>query len=194
MGQVSVPLSKRALDRLRCHRWSVACLVACLAAFLPAFLRAADEPLEYQVKAAFLLNFTKFTEWPAAAFEGSDSPIAICVLGDDPFGKTLDQVVAGEVVEGRKVSVQRIAEAPPAKSCQVVFVSLPTKDAVKLLPVLGPGVLTVGEGERFLKEGGMVAFVIENRRVRFGINQTVAQNAGLKLSSRLLRVAKTVEK
>ena len=83
---------------------------------------AADEPLEYQVKAAFLLNFTKFIDWPAAAFATPDSPISICILGDDPFGQTLDEIVEGEVVNGRKVIVQRIKRAPPPKSCQVLFV------------------------------------------------------------------------
>ena len=84
---------------------------------------AHAEPLEYQVKAVFLLNFTKFIEWPTAAFGAADSPIAICVLGDDPFGSTLDQVVAGEVVSGRKVVVQRIKKALPPQSCQVLFFS-----------------------------------------------------------------------
>jgi|SRR5450432_1306688 hypothetical protein len=155
---------------------------------------AAIEPLEYKVKAAFLLNFTKFIEWPAAAFGESDSPIVICVLGDDPFGSTLDQTVAGEVVNGRGVAVQRIKEAPSPKSCQVLFVSRPEKDVLKILPGGGSGILTIGEGESFVHDGGMIAFVVENRRVRFSINQTAAENAGLKLSSRLLSVARSVKK
>ncbi|HEY6389748.1 MAG TPA: YfiR family protein, partial [Bryobacteraceae bacterium] len=157
-------------------------------------LAAADQPQEYQVKAAFLLNFTKFIDWPATAFGASDSPVAICILGDDPFGAALDQIVEGEVVDGRKISVQRIKRAPPPKSCQVLFAGKPEKAALKILPGLGPGVLTVSEGESFARSGGMIAFVIENRRVRFDINLTVAENAGLKLSSKLLSVARTVEK
>jgi hypothetical protein len=155
--------------------------------------READEPLEYQVKAAFLLNFTKFIEWPPAAFGAADSPIAICVLGDDPFGNALDQVVAGEVVNGRKVVVQRIKKALPPQSCQVLFFSR-TENPLNTLPGVGPGVLTIGEGEHFTHEGGMIAFVLENRRVRFGINETAAEAAGLKLSSKLLNVARFVKK
>lgn len=155
---------------------------------------AAEETLEYQVKAAFLLNFTKFIDWPAAAFAQPDSPVSICILGEDPFGPALDQIVAGEVVNGRKVAAERIKRAPASRSCQVLFVAKSEKGGAKLLSGLGPGVLTVGEGESFLREGGMIAFVLDNRRVRFEINQTVAENAGLKLSSKLLNVAITVEK
>jgi hypothetical protein len=156
--------------------------------------QAADDPLEYQVKAAFMLNFTKFIEWPSEAFSASDSPIAICVLGEDPFGNTLDQIVAGEVVNGRKVVAQRIKLAPPPKSCQVMFVGKSEEEVLKSLPDVGFGVLTIGEGEKFVRDRGMIAFVVENRRVRFGINLTAAETAGLKLSSKLLNVARSVEK
>jgi hypothetical protein len=149
---------------------------------------------EYQLKAAFLLNFTKFVEWPATAFEEAGSPIAICILGDDPFGATLNQLVEGEVVNGRKVAAVRIRRAPPPKSCQVLFVGGSEKDVSKILAGLGPGVLTVGEGAGFLRDGGMIAFVMENRRVRFEINQGAATNASLTMSSRLLSVARNVEK
>jgi hypothetical protein len=170
------------------------CLAIGIGPVRPFSVRAADDSLEYQVKAVFLLNFTKFVEWPASAFGAPDSPMAICILGDDPFGSTLDQIVAGEVVSGRKVAVQRMKRAPPPKSCQVLFVGNPGKDGLGILPALGPGVLTVGEGQGFVRDGGMIAFVIEDRRVRFDINQTAADNAGLKLSSRLLNVARSVGK
>ena len=156
--------------------------------------RAADESLEYQVKSAFLLNFTKFVEWPSAAFEAPDSPIAICILGEDPFGATLDQIVAGEVVNSRKVTVVRIKRAPAPKACQVLFLGRPEKEIASLLPSLEDGVLTVGEGESFIRDGGMIAFVIENRRVRFSANQLAAERAGLKISARLLNVARSVKK
>lgn len=155
---------------------------------------AAEESLEYQVKAAFLLNFIKFTEWPASAFADSDSPISICILGVDPFGNALDQLIAGESVNGRKVAIERMKRAPSPKTCQVLFMNKSEKDIDKTLSALGPGILTVGEGESFVRNGGMIAFIIENRRVRFDINQTAAQNSVLKLSSKLLSVARSVEK
>jgi hypothetical protein len=160
---------------------------------LPVLVFAADERLEYQVKAAFLLNFTKFIDWPQTAFETPDSPFAICVLGEDPFGSALDQIVAGEAVKGRRLIVQRIKQAPQPKACQILFVARPEGDTRRIVAELGIGVLTIGDRESFIYEGGMISFQIENRRVRFGINRTNAENAGLRLSSKLLSVARPVE-
>lgn len=156
---------------------------------------AAEEAAsEYDVKAAFLLNFAKFTEWPASAFADSDAPIAICILGKDPFGRTIDELVQGEAANGRKLAVRRVDEPAAAQACQMVFVSGPGKIAAKSVSGLGKGVLTVGEGEGFVRDGGIIGFVVENRRVRFDINQTAAETAALKLSSKLLSVARAVEK
>ncbi len=83
-----------------------------VARFRSLFLSLADSPVEYQVKAAFLLNFTKFIDWPEAAFASKDSPITICILGKDPFGPVLDEIVQGETVNARKVTVQRISQPP----------------------------------------------------------------------------------
>jgi hypothetical protein len=154
---------------------------------------AAEAPTESQIQAAFLLNFTKFIEWPAGSLGPSYSPFNICVMGSNPFGTTLDQVVAGEVVYGRKVAVQKIDRAPEAGFCQIVFTGTQDSDA-KLLARLGPGVLTVGVGQGFIRNGGMIGFVLENRRVSFEINRQAADSAGLVISSRLLAVAKAVTK
>jgi hypothetical protein len=154
----------------------------------------AQTDLEYQVKAAFLLNFAKFVEWPSNAFADSDSPVAICILGKDPFGRAIDDLVQGEQANGRKLIVRRMNELPTPRACQVVFAEGSTKDVAKTLNGLGRSVLTVGEGGSFLRDGGIIAFVIENRRVRFDINQTAAETAALKLSSKLLSVARSIEK
>lgn len=154
----------------------------------------ADNSLEYGVKAAFLLNFTKFVEWPSAAFEDPGSPVQICILGNDPFGRALDEVLAGEEVSGRKVVARRITRPPAAKTCQVLFLSAETKDAARSLTEVPRDVLTVGEGDRFLRDGGMITFVIDDHRVRFDINQTAAESAGLRLSAKLLTVARSVTK
>ncbi len=168
-------------------------LLACVSiSSYPA--RAAEaEPLEYQVKAAFLLNFTKFVQWPASAFADEHSPLAICILGEDPFGNTLTEIVKGETVNGRDIVVQRMRRPEP-KSCQVLYVAKSEKDAARTLADLGTGVLTVGEGEKFLRDGGIIAFVIQDRRVRFDIDQAAAAKARLTLSSRLMNVARSVEK
>ena len=143
------------------------------------------QPTEYQVKAAYLLNFTKFIEWPAS---DSGGPFTICVAGPDPFGTVLNHVVEGETVNGRRIVVRRLDADEEAPSCQMLY----TGGAQP--PSADPGVLTVGEGEAFVKKGGIIGFVIENRRVRFDINQRAAHRAGIALSSKLLSVARTVEK
>jgi hypothetical protein len=188
-------LSQRKPHCRRVRTRRIASILLLLAlCFLRPPMEAADEAPEYQVKGAFLLNFTKFMEWPAGAFADEHAPLAICILGEDPFGNLLDQLVAGEVVGGRALMVRRIKRPPSPKTCQMVFAARPDKEVAKLLTTLGPGVLTVSEGDGFVREGGMIGFVIESRRVRFGINQTAAENAGFKLSSKLLNVAKSVEK
>jgi hypothetical protein len=149
---------------------------------------------EYEVKAAFLLNFAKFVDWPPKAFASPDSPIAICVFGTDPFGSNIDEIVSGEATDGRRLIVRRIIEAPAPRACQIFFTQQSGSGLNGILASLGPGVLTVGEGDGFLRDGGMIAFVIENRRVRFDISQRAADAASLKLSSRLLTVARAVER
>lgn len=150
--------------------------------------------LEYRVKAAFLLNFTKFVEWPPRAFASDRSPISVCILGEDPFGRTLDQTMEGESVDARRLIVQRLQNAPSPGSCQVLFVGRGAKDVPSVLAGVGPGVLTVGEGDEFLHDSGIIAFVIDNRRVTFDINQAAAEKSGMKMSAKLLNVARTVER
>src|SRR5215469_5649927 len=140
----------------RLQRGSVGILAFLILALFPMRSARAVSPVsEYQVEAAFLLNFTKFIQWPETAFADADSPFAICILGDDPFGKILDEVVGGESVNGRKLVVRRIKEPPVGKSCQILFVAA-SESGRSVLRGLGNFVLTVGEGEKFIPEGGMI--------------------------------------
>jgi len=147
--------------------------------------------LEYDVKAAFLFNFTKFVQWPAA-FASAEAPFTICIVGEDPFGRTLDDLVQGESVSGHRINVQRL-QGDTQNSCQLEYVAKNNSIPANALEA-GSGVLTVGEGDEFVRRGGMVGFVIDDRRVRFDISLKAAANAGLKLSSKLLAVARSVEK
>lgn len=169
------------------------CLALLLALFPCLLSTAAETPTESEIQAVFLLNFTKFIEWPAGALGAPYASFNICILGSNPFGAALDQVVAGEVVYGRKVVIQKIDREPETGFCQIVFTS-PQDDDPKMLARLGRGVLTVGMGQHFVRNGGMIAFVLENRRVSFEINRAAAESAGLVISSRLLAVAKAVTK
>ncbi len=169
-------------------RLPVWAILICLCCW-PAHSATPTPSLEYQVKAAFLLNFTKFIEWPAEPGGAFD----ICIVGDDPFDGVLDQIVAGESYQGRRIVVRRVHRPPPA-SCQVVFVGKSEKDVGAFLAGLGRGVLTVGDSPDFLTDGGMIGFTLDKGRVRFDIKEPAASMAGLRLSSKLLSVARVVER
>ena len=171
-------------------KWHIAAL-GLLALQLAAGAGAgAAQPSEFDVKAAFLLNFARFVEWGEGQL--SNSPIAVCVVGEDPFGAALDQAFDGESVGTRRIAPRRL-RALEGRGCDVAYISKSHRDAAKTLAEIPAGVLTVGEGEAFLREGGMIAFVTENRRVRFDINMAAARNGRVRLSSRLLQVARSVK-
>ena len=161
-------------------------------------LAAQTAPLEYQAKAAFLFNFTKFIEWPQTAFAGRESPFRICIAGDSPFEDSLVKdslvkIVEGERVNSRPFVVEKLGREEPAAHCQIVFFGASGGSVQETIPRLGPGVLTVGESDDFLRNGGVIRFVSDNRRVRFDVNQAAAKRANLRISSRLLRIAREVE-
>jgi hypothetical protein len=153
----------------------------------------ADEAGEYKVKAAFLYNFAKFTEWPDRAFTGPAEPMSFCVMGDDPFGDALDSI-KGKTVKEHKVVVKRMSGRSDAGSCHVLFISSSEDGRLEeIISALGQApVLLVGDMNRFAQRGGMIKFLVENNRVSFEINAGAAKGAGLKISSQLLKLAKTV--
>jgi hypothetical protein len=151
-------------------------------------------PTEYQVKAAYLYNFGKFVQWPAAVAPAGD--FSICVLGEDPFGATLDTTIADESINGKKVVVKRIAKPQDALNCHILFIS-PTEEGrlKEILATLGKtGVLTVSDISQFTRRGGMIQFLVDANRVRFEVNLTAAERNGLALSSQLLKVAIRVKR
>lgn len=169
----------------------IACLIA-----LPAALAQAqsDAPTEHQVKAAFLYNFAKFVEWPAEAFSGPAAPLQLCVLGEDPFGSDLRDLVKGKIVGGRAVQVLNPVNLEQSRTCHILFVSPSEKGGTRHIieELSDRSVLIVGDSRGFAEQGGMINFVLENDRVRFEINVKAAERARLKISSRLLNVAKLV--
>jgi hypothetical protein len=181
--------------RLAPGRLGAACLALLLAAggvpagASPAAQASEDVTLEYRVKAAYLFNFTKFIEWPDAAVPPG-APITICVAGDSPFGAALDEIIRGEAVNGRPLAARR---AEPPAGCHVVFVPRGTSPAAALRPFRSLPVLTVGESDDFLRQGGMVNFVIDDGKVRFEIDHEAAERAHVRISSRLLRLARATE-
>jgi len=151
-------------------------------------------PGEYQIKAAFLYNFAKFVEWPSGAFADANSPLIIGVLGDDPLGPSLDQTVKGKSVDGHKITVKRFSRIRDVESCQILFVcsSESGRLARAIESVKGSGVLTVSDIDRFAQRGGIVGFTMDDNKVGFEINVNAAQKASLKISSKLLKLARVV--
>ena len=160
-----------------------------LVLLLPGVARA--QAPEYDLKAAFLFNFVKFVEWPPAAFAGDRTPLTICVYGDDPFGRTLDALVEGERAGERGLLVRRPDSLGGLEGCHVLFVSRSEKDRLGevLAQVQGQPVLTVGDTDGFLRAGGAINFILEGSKVRFLIDQAAAERSGLKISSKLMRLA-----
>ena len=146
---------------------------------------------EYQVKAAFLFNFAKFVEWPPETMDNSRGPIAICVVGQNPFGQSLNDAVSGKTISGRPIAVRMMATYAVGDGCHILFVSGSER---KRLPSIleaarNAGVLTVGDGEGFASEGGMIGFKLDEGKVRFEINLLAAERQKLHISSKLLSLA-----
>jgi uncharacterized protein DUF4154 len=155
----------------------------------------AQAPLEYQVKAAFLYHFASFTQWPAAAFASTSSPLRICVYRDPAFVTQMEATARGESAQGHPLVVAAVARQDEAGNCHILFVpQQETPRAAALLRGLESApVLTVGESDVFLRDGGIVNFVIEEGHVRFDINDKLARQRSLALSSKLLKVARSVQ-
>lgn len=158
--------------------------------------RAAEASLEYRVKAAFLYNFAKFVTWPPQTFAASGEPVVFCIVGPDPFEDLLDSTINGRRIDGRSITVRRVPPSANLAGCQLVFSS--ESDGVGTARVLQaaavPHALTVGESEDFLAQGGMIRLLVDEGKVRFDISVRAAERAGIKLSSQLLKLARTVER
>lgn len=165
--------------------------------FLLGWLAVAPLPAqvsrEYDVKAAFLYNFVTFTDWPADAFNSPDSPYVIGVLGTDPFGTALDEIVDGEQIKGRPLVVRRFARLEEAARCHILFISASETRRLKeiLQRLKGQPVLTVGDLPGFAQAGGGIAFTATTQ-VGLVINQSALHQAHLAISSKLLRLAQLV--
>ena len=153
-------------------------------------------PSEYAVKAAFLYNFAKFIEWPAETFSSPNAPFTLGVFGENPFGDDLERTVKNRAVNGRPFAVKQINSLSELKNCQILFISSSERRRFnEILKALdNASVLTVSDTERFIQAGGMINFFMENNKVRFEINDQAAKRAGLRISSKLLNLARRAER
>jgi hypothetical protein len=165
-----------------------------LAAWLAVAPAAAQPSKEYDLKAVFLLNFASFVEWPDGAQPAPGEPFLIGVLGDDPFGRSLTDVIAGERVRGAPLKVIHSRKLEDLRHCQILFVS--NSEAARWSSIISRlrsrPILTVGDDPRFVESGGMVAFYT-GARVQLVADAGRAAAAGLTIRSKLLRVAKSRE-
>ena len=169
----------------------IALLLACTGIGAAAPLEPQID--EYRVKAAFLYNFARFIEWPPEVFQDPGDPLTICVLGRDPFGRVLDDVVAGKKLDGRAFAVRRISDPIQSGVCRILFVSSsePKRTWSGLAQARKPGVLIVGEGAGSRDGGAIFTFTLEGDHVRFEINTQAAELSNLRISSRLLSLARS---
>ena len=197
MAPVSGSVSSHYSHRSRAL-WGRIVLFAAILAGTASFTLSGDaqrsKPEEYQVKAVYLFNFGRFIEWPESA--AKDESFTICVLGLDPFGSALDATLAGEAIGSRKLVARRIMSTREVTNCRILFISSSEVSHIKeiLSSLEKSNILTVSDMPGFTSNGGMIQFVLKENKVRFEVNLTAAEKAGLTFSSQLLKVATDVKK
>ena len=158
---------------------------------IPSLQAQKSSPSEYQVKAAYLYNFGRFIEWPNKVTAPTGGQFTICVLGLDPFGQSLNAILAGQTINGTNTVAAQISKPQEAVNCRILFISSSEDHQLKqiLAALEGASVLTVSDLPQFSQRGGMVQFVLDGKKVRFEVNLTPVERAHLTLSSQLLKVA-----
>jgi hypothetical protein len=151
----------------------------------------SDVAADVVVKAAFLYNFAKFTEWPALPAGGA---LVLCVVGGDAIASALVETVKGQNISGHALEVSRPHDSSSWRSCHLLFIAdgETRKSASGLAGIKTLPVLTVSDGKDFSQAGGIIELFVESGRMRFAINMDAAEGSGLRLSSRLLGLAKVI--
>jgi hypothetical protein len=150
---------------------------------------------ETQIMAVFLFNFTQFTAWPPSAFSSPEAPLIIGIAGPDPFGKFLQETINSETVQGHPLEIRRFRSVEDIGKCHVLYINErdPAKVSEIIIKVTVYNTLTVSDCVDFCKLGGMIGFFRKNNKIKLQVNPGAAQNAGLIISSKLLRVAEIRE-
>jgi uncharacterized protein DUF4154 len=154
----------------------------------------SDQPSEYEVKAAFLFNFTKFVEWPDGSFNDPHAPIVIGIIGDDPFGESLIRIVGGQKAQGRAIVIIRYRRGDDLRRCHILFISASERQhsAQIVASLRDASVLTVSDIDGFAEAGGAMQFVMQESRVRFVVNLDAATQSKLRVSAKLLVLARVI--
>lgn len=199
MKVVPLPLPGEPAGRLRrLARYILALLVlggalAAEAAPLVETAEATRAP-DYEIKAAFVVKFAKFVEWPAESSAVTEKTLNVCLIGEDTTGDALKRIAERTKVDGRPVVVRTLSRAEEARSCAIVYIG--SSETERLRPLLSilrkMPILTVGDAEGFAGSGGTIGFYLAEYKVHLEINPEAAAASGLKLSSQLLRLARLV--
>jgi hypothetical protein len=168
------------------------CWLLCNA--VPRVSSADGESVEYSIKLGFLYNFSKFVEWPPASYRSPGAPLAICIVGRDPFSPDIEGELGTRTVRGHPVKVLTLKSTDTLTVCHMVFIPVTEQDhANKIVTGLkGSSTLTIGETEGFAVLGGIINLTVDGNKVHFEVNPLAAERAGLKISSKLLSLAKIV--
>ena len=169
----------------------------CLIPFLsgaPKPARAQTTAEEYQIKAAFLYHFAQFVEWPGGAMNGSDHSLNLCIFDGNPHLLEVRNAMEGKPIGSRVFHVRQLSPAQDIQGCHILFLSRDEarRQSALLKSLRGQSVLTVGETANFLADGGMIRFHLKDNKIRFDINLEAADLSHLKISSRLLLLATSV--
>lgn len=165
-----------------------------LGATSPLSQKAIDR--ENKVKAEFLFNLAQFVEWPRAVLPESVSPLIIGILGDNPFGAYLEELVSGKNVNGHPLLVRYCQTAEEAKACHLVYINFTDRNKMKeaLVALKGQSVLTVSDNNNFIGQGGMVKLIKRGDKTEIVINDIPTKECNLIVSSKLLAIARVVHK
>jgi hypothetical protein len=160
----------------------------------PKALPVNVETVEYPVKLAFLYNFTKFVIWPPDSFRNPDAPLVLCIVGNDPFSPAIEGELRSRTAGSHPIEVRTLRTSDILNVCHMVFVPVTAEDqAARVIRSLkGSSTLTVGESEQFAARGGIINLMTEGNRLHLEVNLLAAERAGLKISSKMLALAKIV--
>lgn len=183
----------RGQGRMKRLRWRLILLMV-LAAILCQDRPAARAADEYPVKAAFISHFAEFVEWPADAFSNPKAPLEIGVLGADPFHGALERAIAGKTVGGHPLVVRHFSSIDDLEPCHILFIAAERQDdfAAAQQRMGNHAVLTVAEWESFPSNGGVIRLFTDGNHIRFDINRGAAERARLRISAKLLKLARAI--
>ena len=180
---------------LRGLRWVAVAASVCATVPVEEASAQSTLPTEYQIKAAFLYKFARYVEWPARTFASPTDTLVISVLGKDPFQDTLDRVAKGKTVRGRPIRIGRARDLNEVESAHILFVSESKRRQLgSILERIGRRpLLTVSDTKSFARDGGIIGFGTRDERISLDINVEAARRAGLRVSSRLLKIANVID-